>query len=592
MTSLSTDFEISSFCVSDKLVKDVLQNPDEVEEIDGYQGQPITGLGDVYTPEPIVEFILDSVGYTPENEIEKYPIVDLSCGTGSFIRVIVSRLKQRLHSIGYDSHNPENANHIISTVRNNVVALDLNKMATMRTAQLIINELSEEISNSGVENPIDSLRIYNTNSLHPELKGNLGEFRFVVGNPPYVRNDHIDEEDDEFFRENFESAVGKYDLYQLFMEQGIELLEPEGLLGMVTPDRFHHTKYGEPLRKIIQDRTLIQAIVNLEEDPFPVVNAYPSISILRKKEESILNYLYENRFLYCEASLDKFDSISKKLNGVEAASAPCTKLDQDDLQSDQWSFSPPEIQNLISKIGSKLEPLKQSKAAIKTGIATGADDIFILGKADKERIESELLYPIVRGENIDRGEAAGFDHLLNPYSTDGELIDISRYPEAQSYLTHHRSDLEDRYCVREAGKQWYETHDKIYTQDQVERKIVTPDITSSAKFAVVEGCITHNTCYTISHPNDLEAFAGYLSSDAFEFILKSSLPKVESGYWRQLKRDFNKLPVIDLDSITKSKQAELADAYTDKNWKKVNQLINTYLNLSDDDVSLIASQVD
>lgn len=592
MTGLSTGLEITSFTVSDKLISEVLENPEEVEQIDGYQGQPITGLGDVYTPQPVVEFILDSVGYTPDNEIEKYPIIDLSCGTGSFVRSIVRRLKERLHSLGYDSENSENAHHIISTIRNNVVALDLNKMATLRTAQLIINELADEIEKSDYDNPIEELRIYNTNSLHPELKGKLGLFKFVVGNPPYVRNDNIDNDEDEFFRENFETAVGKYDLYQLFMEQGIELLEPEGYLGMVTPDRFHHTKYGAPLREIILDQTIVEAIINLEEDPFPVVNAYPSISILRKKEQSVLNYQYNNKLYYCELSIDDFDDILEVLKNGGSTINSCTEIEQNGLKDRQWLFTSPDIRNVLSKLEPKLETFKNSQASIKAGVATGADDIFILGPADRERIESELLYPIVRGENVKRGKASGFDYLLNPYTDDGDVIDISRYPEAQSYLKHHKEELEDRYCVREKGKLWFETHDVVDTKRQIKSKIVTPDITSSAKFAVVEGCITHNTCYTITNPNNLDAFAGYLSSDVFEFILKSSLPKVDDGYWRQLKRDFIKLPVMNMSRTPPHTKSQLGKSFNNRNWEKLNNTIYKFLEITENDKKVINSYLD
>lgn len=589
MTELHGELEIEPFDVSDRLIENVLANPDDVEQIDGYQGHPISGLGDVYTPQPIVEFILDSIGYVPSNEIEKYPIVDLSCGTGSFVKSIVSRLKERLIKIGYKPESNETAQQVISTVRNNVVALDLNKMATLRTAQLVINALSDEIQNCDVKNPVGELRIYNTNSLHSGLKNQIGQFDFVVCNPPYIRNDDIDSEEDKFYRDYFDTAVGKYDMYQLFIEQGIELLKPEGKLGVISPDRFHYTDYGKPLRDLIINRTLIQMIVNLEEDPFPVVNAYPSISILQKKENTILNHQYDSDFSFCKVEMDELDLIHDSLSEQPASTKFCTQIAQNELSETQWSFSPPKIKNIKDKISRELTIFKNSRADIKTGIATGADNIFILDQADKERIESDVVYPIVRGKNVKKGGISDFDYILNPYSREGGLIDLNKYPEAMDYLEYHKSDLESRYCVKSAGKHWYETHDSIDTELELNRKIITPDISSSARFAVAEGCITHNTCYTITHPGELKVLAAFLSSSVFEFLLRSSLPEIDSGYWRQMKRDLKELPIIQIDRVPDDVAENLKELYDSKEWSKLNEVVFNYIGLSDTEREIIKS---
>lgn len=586
--SSSWNIELAPFEVSRDLVDDVLDNPGDVKSIDGYQGHPITGLGDVYTPQPIVEFILDSIEYKSSNEIEKHPIIDLSCGTGSFVKSIVRRLRERMMNVGYAKNDEETARQVISTIRNNVVALDLNQMATLRTAQLIINELSQEIQICDIENPIEELRLYNTNSLHSELKGEIGQFKYIVCNPPYVRHDNIDSNDDKFYREHYETAVGKYDMYQLFFEQGIRLLKPSGNLGIVSPDRFHYTEYGKPLRNLIKERTVIEAIVNLEKDPFPVVKAYPSITILKKKEDTFLRYQYDNEFRYCEVEMAELEEVSRIIDDSKPKKS-CTWINQAELGEDKWTFSPPSVRNLKKKLEEELILFKNSRAAMATGISTGADDIFILNPADKERIESDLLHPIVRGKNIERGRISNLKHILNPYSREGEIIDLDKYPEAKNYLEYHKSELKDRYCVKKAGKKWYETHASIDIEFELQRKIVTPDIASSAKFAVVEDCITHNTCYSITHPGELKAFAGFLSSSVFEFLLSSSMPKIESGYWRQMQRDFNELPVLQVDSMSKEARENLKTFYENNAWDRIDSIIYDQVGLSPKEQSIMES---
>jgi type I restriction-modification system DNA methylase subunit len=53
------------------------------------------GLGQYYTPNSVVNYILDAVGYRINHEIEDKKLIDLSCGVGNFviqaIRILVSR---------------------------------------------------------------------------------------------------------------------------------------------------------------------------------------------------------------------------------------------------------------------------------------------------------------------------------------------------------------------------------------------------------------------------------------------------------------------------------------------------------------------
>ena len=52
-------------------------------------------LGEFYTPSFIVSYILDAVGYKSIDLIEDLSIIDLSCGSGSFIIESVRRLIER-----------------------------------------------------------------------------------------------------------------------------------------------------------------------------------------------------------------------------------------------------------------------------------------------------------------------------------------------------------------------------------------------------------------------------------------------------------------------------------------------------------------
>lgn len=581
---------IEPFFVDSDLIEKIRGSDFEIDEIQGYQGDPISGVGDVYTPEPIVEFILDSVGYTVDNNIEHQKIADISCGTGSFVRAITERLRDRMIRIGYDPETTEGARQIISTIRNNIYAYDINSLAVWRTAQHILSVLDDEISTIEESNPIISLPVFHANSLKKDTEISYSKFDTIVGNPPYIKNRDISDEDDEIYRNQYDSAVGKYDIYLLFFERATELLDVNGNLGFVTPDRFHHTDYGENIREILLNRTYFDSIIKIEDEPFPVVNAYPSITILRRQDNTFPNYQRENEFRYCECDTNELENLSKSLNSDGgSATNCCTKINQEDLDPDGWLFTSPEIKELQSKLHKNLPDIKNTDIRIKTGIATGADDIYILSENDAQRMSTKIVYPLIKGENIKKGRISGEKYIINPYDRDGSIIDLNEYPEVQKYLEHHKPALEERYCVKEQGKLWYETHDTIQTDLETSKRIVTPDLTSTSRFAVTERKISHNTCYSFFFDGDLEPLAATLNSSVFEFLLKSSLPEMDSGFWRQMKRDLVGLPVLLPSQFGPKIKNQLSQFYRKQQWDEIDALVYDVLDLTDEEIDLIES---
>ena len=111
-----------------------------------------------------------------------------------------------------------------------------------------------------------------------------GLFDIIVGNPPYVliQPSNTDEKTLNYFKENYEVASYKIDLFHLFIEKGIKLLNDGGYLGFITPNTYLTNKYILKLRQFILDNCEIKKIVLFDEAVFPDASVDTSILIIKK----------------------------------------------------------------------------------------------------------------------------------------------------------------------------------------------------------------------------------------------------------------------------------------------------------------------
>jgi len=82
-----------------------------------------------------------------------------------------------------------------------------------------------------------------------------GGFNAVIGNPPYVRIQHMKEWapfEVEFYKGRYTAAgSGNYDIYVVFVEKGLSVLNKQGKFGFILPHKFFNTQYGQRLRSLL-----------------------------------------------------------------------------------------------------------------------------------------------------------------------------------------------------------------------------------------------------------------------------------------------------------------------------------------------------
>jgi hypothetical protein len=75
-------------------------------------------------------------------------------------------------------------------------------------------------------------------------------FDIVIGNPPYVNIWKIEKGIKKTYEALYKSAKGHYDLYVLFYEKGLNLLNKEGILAYITSNKWMAQSYGKGIREI------------------------------------------------------------------------------------------------------------------------------------------------------------------------------------------------------------------------------------------------------------------------------------------------------------------------------------------------------
>ncbi|MHA1305476.1 MAG: HsdM family class I SAM-dependent methyltransferase, partial [Candidatus Heimdallarchaeaceae archaeon] len=178
-------------------------------------------LGLFYTPEPIVNFILDKTGFKPSKEIIGKKILDPSCGSGSFLVRAVMRL---IKSLKDEKIEPL---EILKTVSSSIYGLDIDPFAIYLAKANIIFQLLPIYKEVYEQNPtfrFPRLNLFCANSINKgkfenktsfNIKNRLNAFQdgfdYIIGNPPYIEAKKMDKRTKEICKRNFpEIAKGAF----------------------------------------------------------------------------------------------------------------------------------------------------------------------------------------------------------------------------------------------------------------------------------------------------------------------------------------------------------------------------------------------
>ena len=286
-----------------------------------------------------------------------------------------------------------------------------------------------------------------------EVSGHAG-FDAVIGNPPYIRIQAMQEWASgqvKFFNRKYRSAgKGNYDIYVVFVERALGLLNGKSRLGYILPSKFFVTDYGEGIRQIVCEKQALLQLVDFGHlQIFEQATTYTCLLFLAGSHQSSFEY--------------------KKATSQDDLKDMPFAIIQNSLTSKPWAFSDDVNQKIIEKILIASQPLGQLPTRIGRGSSSGADDVFILKKENNELftrqgeravIESQLLREPIYATYFGRFEFRPVQKevIIFPYEVGDsgyELLSESRlkdeYPNAYKYLLSRKKEL----ATRKQYREWY-----------------------------------------------------------------------------------------------------------------------------------------
>lgn len=460
--------------------------------------------GVYYTPQYVVEYIVKNTigklieGKTPK-EVSKIKIVDPACGSGSFLidayQFLLSWHKDYYSNNGKISKgkkgSPLTPEGNLTTgerkriLLNNIFGVDLDVNAVEVTKLSLLLKCMEGETSASIayqlsmfhdrvlptlddniksgnslidtdfyENDLDfneekKIKPFNWKKEFPEVF-KQGGFDVVIGNPPYVRIQNLIESSKKtvnYFNNKFQSSqYGNYDLYVLFVEKGNQLLNKDGMLGFILPNKFFNTDYGIGLRKLLSEKKILEAIVDFKHHQiFENATTYCCLLFLSNKNNTSFSY---------KSAVPEMADI-KILNS--------STIKNSSLDSSAWNFYDKEDNSILKKLEENTTLLVNLPAGISRGSSTGNDKIFVFEKSETGKlinglneeviIEEEILKIPIYATNFNRFNFKRSNNLrlLYPYFIKSGKVNLieeeeikSKFPKAYKYLLSKKKELEKR----------------------------------------------------------------------------------------------------------------------------------------------------
>lgn len=379
-----------------------------------------------------------------DKEILKLKFADISCGSGAFLL----ELFQLLNDILIDYYLQNDSKHLIQTnintyklpfgIKRNIllsciygVDKDYNAVEAAKFGLLLKLLEAEDTNSVNATKPVlPSLEknIFYGNSLidtgkvkKPLDREIINPFDFsklkfdvIVGNPPYMKSEDMKNFTPlelPIYKTSYTSAYKQFDKYFLFIEQGLNLLNKDGVLGYIVPSKFAKVGAGKKLRELLSSKGYLHSIISFGANQvFTDKTTYTCLLTLKNSNAKTFEFTEIKsikKWKVRDTREIKYDTKTTSL-----------------LDNDVWVLVPSDLKNAYDKIINQSIKLNDLVGAdnIFNGIQTSANNIYIFtpSKEDKSYYyftKEDVEYKIEKAITKPYFQTSSGEDNLNTYRT-------------------------------------------------------------------------------------------------------------------------------------------------------------------------------
>jgi len=381
-------------------------------------------------------------------------------------------------------------------------------------------------------------------------------FDIVIGNPPYLRIQGIYSASEEllnYYKLNFKSATGRFDLYCLFTEKGYQLAKTGGQVNFIMPFKWTNASFGKGLRKYLSENQAVEKLISFSDFQVFTASTYSSLLWLSKTPKESFSYIELERDLNSDNELNFW------LGNLKESAFSQIDLNQG---SNVWQLISNNLKAVFQKLDSHKTKIVDITDGVYQGIVTGDNKVFVLSvkKTDanyfycyseslKEdfKIEKSILHPLVTGKEISRFCMKQCKKvILYPYHEHNEKTVLIgeealklNYPLAYDYLQKNYDRLSNRGSKNMKYPSWYalwnprkmdrlSAHNKILTPDVC----YTPQMWLDANFGYYHIDTSYAIITKINFASLIFPLYAILNSTLMWFYLKNTGAVLRGGFFR------------------------------------------------------------
>lgn len=324
----------------------------------------------------------------------------------------------------------------------------------------------------------------------------------IIMNPPYTRIQNLQKDEINSMKKEYPILTGNFDIYLYFLVKCFDMLYNDGQLICIIPNSFLYNKSCSKVKAFLEP--FIEYIIDFKDTKiFKGFSVYTCIIVINK-DKSNLTYRYK------------------------------TVQNIDNLLYNNYQ---------LKTIDNTIQSSILGEYKLKNGIATLADDIFIIKEIDKEDdnylyfTKNKMNYKIEKGimEKILKVSKNMEYYIIYPYTSDGKIkANLNEYPYCLKYLETFKEKLRNRDRGNKQYEAWYAYGRKQAILKNTGVKMYISPLVQDISTSLITSTVPLFYSGLQFQTNDIESLKKLLIKNEAKILEHSNM---KSGGWYSINGD-------------------------------------------------------